>query len=130
MDNSEERAFALVVGEVIEWHRAHRDLSQRAPAEKSGVAQSTISRIERGDAIPDTMTLKRLARAFGLTVQQLTDDVEYAWEQTGKGAQGAQGAKGADGVSPWWVPVLGLATAGAVIAGLVTLALGSRPERE
>ena len=127
MDNSEERAFALVVGEVIEWHRTHLELSQRALAEKSGVAQSTISRIERGDAIPDTMTLKRLARAFGLTVQQLTDDVEYAWEQTGKGAQGA---KGGDALAAWWIPVLGLATAGALIAGLVGLALGSRPERE
>jgi ribosome-binding protein aMBF1 (putative translation factor) len=126
MNDAEEQAFALVVGEVVEWHRTQNNLSQRALAEESGVAQSTISRIERGDALPDTMTLKRLARGLGLTVQQLTDDIEYAWEQAGKGAQVVQGGAA---TSSWWLPVLGLVGAGAVIGGLVALALGSRPKR-
>ncbi len=51
-------------------------LSQRALAERAGVPQSTVARIERGRIDPRASTLNALLRACGLelTVQRLSVD--------------------------------------------------------
>jgi ribosome-binding protein aMBF1 (putative translation factor) len=56
------RAYTLAV-DLIELRRS-RGLTQQQLAERSGVAQSEISRIERGAIHPTDTTWKRLAEAL------------------------------------------------------------------
>ena len=51
---------------------AHRGISQNALAKATGVPQPTIQRIVRGEsADPKTPTVQRLARFFGVSVEEL-----------------------------------------------------------
>lgn len=45
------------------------NLTQKQLAEKTGIAQSEISRIERGNANPSLKTMERLASGMGMTVK-------------------------------------------------------------
>lgn len=51
--------------------RAERDLTQAALAEMIGVSRKTINTIENGVFVPSTLLALKLARALGLTVEQL-----------------------------------------------------------
>lgn len=64
---------ALNAGRALWWARRHAELSQRHLAERAGVAQPTIARIESGHVVPGVGTLDRLLRASGhmLTVVPL-----------------------------------------------------------
>jgi len=59
-----------MAGRMLREARARARLTQRQLAEKSGIPQETIARIERGRADPRVNTLDRLlaACAFGLEV--------------------------------------------------------------
>ncbi len=56
------RALAI---EVVRY-RADQGLSQAALAERLGVSQPVVARLERGDHTPNWETLGRLARAMGV----------------------------------------------------------------
>ncbi|MFI5932586.1 helix-turn-helix domain-containing protein [Actinoplanes sp. NPDC051494] len=58
-----ERDFGL--GERIAGRREELGLTQEQVAERSGVRQSDISRIERGRANPTRATLEKIAAALG-----------------------------------------------------------------
>lgn len=49
-------------------------LTQAELAERSGVSQTWISRLERGQENPTLATLRRLAAAFGVRVTDLLDE--------------------------------------------------------
>jgi transcriptional regulator with XRE-family HTH domain len=51
--------------------RQLRALSQEELAEESGVGRATISRIERGETGAHGRTLRRLAKALGVGVEEL-----------------------------------------------------------
>jgi transcriptional regulator with XRE-family HTH domain len=51
--------------------RRLRALSQEELAEESGVGRATISRIERGETGAHGRTLRRLAKALGVGVEEL-----------------------------------------------------------
>jgi DNA-binding XRE family transcriptional regulator len=53
--------------------REHRNLSQRGLAEKSGIKQPMINRIERGSQAPRTFTLLRLLAVLNGVVTMLPD---------------------------------------------------------
>jgi transcriptional regulator with XRE-family HTH domain len=60
------------VGEFVKEERIRRGLSQRDLAERSdGLAQDTISGIERGEHTPRPSTLRRLAKGLGVEVGDL-----------------------------------------------------------
>lgn len=122
MSDVEESSYARVSGEVIKWLRNARGVSQRALEQESGVPQSTISRVERGEALPDLLILKRLAIGLGVTLRELIDYIEFSWFSAGKAAQAARG----NGELAWWVPVMSIAGAENLITGAVALALDSR----
>lgn len=61
-----DRAFAL--GAALADARRERGLKQRELAERSGVGQGDISRIERGVLAPTTPTLLRLAEGLNARV--------------------------------------------------------------
>lgn len=54
---------------ALRWARRRADLSQRELAERSGVPQSTIGRIEAGRVDPHVRTLSRLLRACGFDLE-------------------------------------------------------------
>jgi ribosome-binding protein aMBF1 (putative translation factor) len=67
------RFVANVVGHIIE-RRNELGWSQQQLAEKVGVQQSAIARIENGGAIPRIDTLIKIANALGLKVQLVVDE--------------------------------------------------------
>jgi transcriptional regulator with XRE-family HTH domain len=66
-----ERIFraAYEFGQVIYGARKARGLRQVDLADRSGIAQADISRIERGQIAPTTPTLLKLAEALGAQIQ-------------------------------------------------------------
>jgi len=126
MSNGEERVQAAVVGSVIAWHRQHQDLSQRQLSELARVPQSTLSRIERGEVLPDILTFRRLANALEVDVEDLLDQadeglkvVEAAAEATSRQLHPTQPPP-----NPWWEPLLAVGAA-ALIGGAVAMALNA-----
>ena len=63
------------LGETILKNRQTRGLSQEKLAELVGVSRQAVSKWEVGDAIPDTDKLIPLARALGISVDELLGNV-------------------------------------------------------
>ena len=61
----------MKLGETILKKRQERGLSQEKLAELIGVSRQAVSKWEVGDAIPDTDKLIPLAKALGITVDEL-----------------------------------------------------------
>lgn len=62
-----EPEFQIVRG-IIEGRRAN-DLTQEQLAQRTGIGQANISRLENGTANPSLRTLKRLAAGMGMRVE-------------------------------------------------------------
>jgi putative transcriptional regulator len=62
----------------IKVQRAKHDLTQEQLADRIGVTRKTINTIETGRYVPSTILALRLARVFGITVEELfqLDEVE------------------------------------------------------
>lgn len=59
------------IGGRIKHCRELAELTQDQLAEKSGLPQSHISRLERGHHSPSSMTLEKIAAALGITAKEL-----------------------------------------------------------
>jgi transcriptional regulator with XRE-family HTH domain len=121
--SEEAYVYGLVLGRVIASLRERRGLSQEALAEAAGITQSTLSRMERGQAQPDAYTLRRLAEALGVSVADLTAWVDRALERSREATIGAIG-KPPPRSKPWWEAALKVAGA-AGLAGLVAFAVSA-----
>ena len=51
--------------------RATRDLTQAELAERAGITRKSINAIEMGHMVPSTILALKLARALGVTVEEL-----------------------------------------------------------
>jgi len=123
---SESQVYALVLGRVVGHFREQRRWSQAELAGAAGLTQPTLSRIERGQVLPDAFAMKRLAGAFGMTSAQLSEQVEQALGQTEAVARSTAPAPASKGAAktPWWQ--VAVAAAGAAgLAGLVAFAVAS-----
>jgi putative transcriptional regulator len=60
----------------IKIHRAINNLTQEELAAKIGVTRKTINTIENGKFIPSTVLSIRLARIFGIKVEDLFELIE------------------------------------------------------
>ena len=67
----EARSQIQVLAEEIRRRRRERGLSLETLAALSGVSRSMISKVERGEAVPSTAVLSRLAEALGVTFSRL-----------------------------------------------------------
>ncbi len=56
---------------IIRAWRTYFGLTQQELAQRSGLSQPTLARLEKVGAKPRTSTLKKLAVAMGITVEQL-----------------------------------------------------------
>ena len=63
----------LQLGQKIRFERIKRNLSQEALEERSGVSRRAISEIERGNTDIRYTNLYQIAKAFNLTVSNLSD---------------------------------------------------------
>lgn len=58
---------------MIKAWREYLNLTQQQLAEKAGMTQPALTKLERQDANPRKATLKKLATALGITVEQLEE---------------------------------------------------------
>lgn len=64
------------IGINIAAHRKNAGLTQAGLAEKLNYSDKAVSKWERGDSVPDVLTLMVLAEQFGITVNDLLRDPE------------------------------------------------------
>lgn len=64
----------------IRVERARARMSQQELAEKTGVIRQTIAAIEQGRFNPSTVLALKIARIFGLTVEQIFELEETDWK--------------------------------------------------
>ena len=68
---------------IVSYRKQHR-LTQAALAEKLNYSDKAVSKWERGESMPDVLTLVQLAELFGITVNDLLRDPNALPEPTGK----------------------------------------------
>lgn len=61
----------MTLRNLVKMHRARLDITQEELARAVGVSRQTIHAIERGKAEPGIILVIRLARLFGLKVEEL-----------------------------------------------------------
>lgn len=110
----EPDVYALVLGRVIATLRERRGWTQAQLAQTVNIAQSSVSRIEKGQTTPEIYLFQQLAYAFGMTPGDLDVMVRRAHART---QAAAQAAAPSGGTEPWWVVAAGVAG----IAGFVGL---------
>ena len=62
------------IGANIAAHRKNAGLTQMGLAEKLNYSDKAVSKWERGESVPDVLTLMALAEQFGITVNDLVAD--------------------------------------------------------
>jgi transcriptional regulator with XRE-family HTH domain len=83
-DSNDETLVAF--GEFVRAQRRLAQVSQRNLARMSGVSDSYLSQIERGNYRPSPQIVKALALAFGLQPKQLYTMLGFMDEQEGGGS--------------------------------------------
>lgn len=117
----ESQVYALVLGILIMRMRERHELTQAQLAEKIGVTQSTLSRIERGQVQPEPFIIRQLADAFGMTTAEFDGRVDEAYKRTQRAAKDTVRE---EGKLPWWQVALQAAGL-AGLAGLVAFAVAA-----
>ena len=72
------------IGANISAYRKRAGLTQAGLAEKLNYSDKAVSKWERGESVPDVVTLAQLAEQFGVTVNDLLVDPDALPEETGK----------------------------------------------
>lgn len=72
-----------LIGANISAYRKRVGLTQVGLAKKLNYSDKAVSKWERGESIPDVLTLSQLAELFGVTVNDLVADPNVLPEQTG-----------------------------------------------
>ena len=70
----DDEKLKLQIGKNIAAYRKNLGLTQAGLAEKLNYSDKAVSKWERGDSIPDVLTLMTLANLFGITVNDLLQD--------------------------------------------------------
>ena len=79
--NSEKLKY--LIGRNIAAHRKRCGLTQAGLAEKLNYSDKAVSKWERGESVPDVITLVQLAEQFEITVDDLLRDPNELPEETG-----------------------------------------------
>lgn len=117
MAQTEDRAVALVIGRLVAALRDQRGWHQAYLAQRIQVAQSSLSRIERGEVAPDIVTFRRLASAFDLTTEEFARQAELAITETSVTVRRNVPNRGGE---EWW------AAAGAIgLTALIAVAISA-----
>ncbi len=122
MNQAQGRAelYALVAGRVIAGLREARGWQQQELAEKTGMSQTMIARIEKGSREMGPYQLNQLAAAFERKPEEILALIDQGVARTESAAKAAFGSKGLS----WWQVALGIAGLVGVI-GLITFAVAA-----
>jgi transcriptional regulator with XRE-family HTH domain len=71
------------IGRNIASYRKQARLTQAGLAERLNYSDKAVSKWERGESVPDVLTLVQLAEQFGITVNELLVDPDALPEDTG-----------------------------------------------
>lgn len=71
----EDEQIKARIGANIAYYRKQAGLTQVGLAEKLNYSDKAVSKWERGDSIPDVLTLMQIAALFGIRVDDLLGDV-------------------------------------------------------
>ena len=71
------------LGANIAAYRKHNGLTQAKLAEQLNYSDKAVSKWERGESVPDVLTLVQLAELFGITIDELIRDPNEIPENTG-----------------------------------------------
>ena len=69
--DKEQALFALAIGESITTLRRRRNLSQAKLASLAGTSRNSIGKAERGEKIPSTWLLQKIAKALEIDLSGL-----------------------------------------------------------
>ena len=78
MNESDEKLRQLIAENIAYYRKLNGD-TQAGLAEKLSYSDKSVSKWERGEAIPDAAVLKRMSEIFGVTVDYLLDEHD-AWQ--------------------------------------------------
>lgn len=70
------------LNEKIYYYRKAMKMSQEELAERVGVSRQSVSKWELGEATPEVEKLLLLARAFGVTTDELLSEEEPIWQES------------------------------------------------
>ena len=70
----DDEKLKLQIGKNIAAYRKNLGLTQAGLAEKLNYSDKAVSKWERGESIPDVLTMMQLASQFGITVNDLLSD--------------------------------------------------------
>lgn len=79
----DEEKLKNQIGANIAIFRKKQGLTQAGLAEKINYSDKAVSKWERGESVPDVVTMAALARQLGITVNDLLEDPNALPEQTG-----------------------------------------------
>ncbi|MGY3718083.1 helix-turn-helix domain-containing protein [Sutcliffiella cohnii] len=71
-----ENLDGKILGELIYKWRKEQNITQRKVAEDTGIDEKTVSRLERGIQIPETMTLYKFCIEAKMDITQLFHDYQ------------------------------------------------------
>jgi DNA-binding XRE family transcriptional regulator len=77
----EQAGRDLRLGDQLRSIRRSRNLTQKEVAERAGVSQPALSRIELGGGVPDIETLRRLGNAMGVRFHVIVGNGEAEQEE-------------------------------------------------
>ena len=72
----EKSSIKKSLGEVLKAHRIKCQMTQEFVAESLGVSRQAVSKWESGTSDPSTSNLLALAKLFGVTAEELLQDVK------------------------------------------------------
>ena len=78
----EQAGRDLRLGDQLRAIRRSRNLTQKEVAERAGISQPALSRIELGGGVPDIETLQRLGRAMGVRFRIIVGDENAEQEES------------------------------------------------
>ena len=78
-----DEKLKVILGANIVSYRKRQGLTQAGLAEKLNYSDKAVSKWERGESMPDVLTLMQLSALFGITVNDLLVDPNCLPEETG-----------------------------------------------
>jgi len=124
-DINERKIYAIAFGQIIKHERKLKGWSQSELSDQAQILASTISRLERGEVLPDLYNIHQLEKAFDFKSGELSIYVEYVLDYSEKQTLSTiSGAGVALGV--WWF-VLGDFAGITAVTALIITAINRRP---